>query len=132
MLLVEWFINRHTGPRGFVWAACLTIVGSFWIGLQTDPGNFIMAYPALILVFSVFIERWRKFGLWLVVLSMLALTFGIWEIFLQTVAYTYQPIQSPILFIPLPVFLFVTLYWVRWWAIHPPRMYFDSFIENNH
>ncbi len=131
VLLVEWFVTRHDGPRGFIWAASLTLVGSFWIGLQTDPGNFIVAYPALILVFSVIVERWRKFGHWMVVLCMLVVGVGIWYVFLRTVAYTYQPIQSPILFFPFPLFMFVVMYWVRWWTIHPPRMYFDSFSEKD-
>ena len=58
-------------------------------------------------------------------LAGLALFAGIWAIFLNTVHYTDQPIQSPIMFFPLPAFLLLMLYWVRWWAVAPPTVWYD-------
>lgn len=126
VVLVEWFLNRKSEFRAFLWTTCLTLTGSFWIGLQTDPGNFIVAYPALVLTFAVWVERWRNRGVVLSVIVMFLLFIGIWEIFLSTVEMDYQPIQSPIMFLPLPLFLFIMLYWNRWWAVRPPRVWFDS------
>ena len=130
-LLVEWFLTRKAGVRGFLWAASLTMMGSFWIGIQTDPGNFIFAYPALIFVFSVFLERWQKSGTWIIVTNMILLMVAIWAIFLKTVEYTYQPVQSPVMFFPLPLYLLISLYWIRWWALHPSRLDFDTFLEKS-
>ena len=60
------------------------------------------------------------------VASMLVLFFGIWALFINTlVTVNGQPQQSPALFLPLPAYLLVTLYWVRWWAIRPPGVWFD-------
>ncbi len=60
-----------------------------------------------------------------VILSLVALFVGIWAIFLKTVTYGAQPQQSPVMFFPLPAFLLLTLYWVRWWAIEPPAVWYD-------
>ncbi len=126
ILLVEWFINRKSEFRAFIWTICLTLTASFWVGLQTDPGNFIVAYPALVLTFAVWVERWQNRGVILSVLAMFLLFIGIWEIFLTTVEMDYQPIQSPVMFLPLPLFLLIVLYWNRWWAVRPPRVWFET------
>jgi hypothetical protein len=118
VVLVEWWFARKSGFRRFLWTACLTLVASQWVGIQTDPGNFIVLLPALILSFSVLQERWKA-GTATTVVIMLVLFVGLWALFIATVQYSYQPIQSPVMMFPLPAFLFVLLYWVRWWAIRP-------------
>lgn len=130
ILLLEWFIHRKSDFRGFLWVACLTLTGSFWIGLQTDPGNFIVAYPAVVLTFAIWVERWQHGGVILAILAMLILFAGIWLIFLNTVEMAYQPVQSPVMFLPLPLALFFLLYWNRWWAVRPPRVWFDLLGKN--
>lgn len=124
-LLLEWWMARRAEYRGFVWTACLTLVISQWIGIQTDPGNFIILLPALVLVFSIWEERWPRGGRVLTLVSMLLLTIGIWALFVGTVEQSYQAIQSPLMFLPLPGFLLITLYWVRWWAVRPPKVWYD-------
>ncbi len=132
LLLVEWWLVRKANFRGFIWVACLTLVASQWIGIPTDPGNFIILLPALALIFALWRERWERTGSIFAVLSMLVLLAGLWGVFLATVEYGDQPQQSPIMFIPLPAFLLVMLYWVRWWAFKFPKVWFDQFyaLEN--
>jgi hypothetical protein len=132
LLLVEWWLVRKANFRGFTWVACLTLVASQWIGIPTDPGNFIILLPALALIFALWQERWERAGSIFAVLSMLVLLAGLWGIFLATVEYGDQPQQSPIMFIPLPAFLLIMLYWVRWWAFKFPKVWFDQFyaLEN--
>lgn len=127
ILLMEWWLVRKASFRSFVWVACLTLVASQWIGIPTDPGNFIILLPALALVFALWQERWRRGGAVFALVSMLALLGGLWALFLATVEYGDQPQQSPIMFLPLPGFLLVMLYWVRWWAFKPPNVWFDQF-----
>ena len=45
--------------HGFLWAACFTLTASQW--LVSDPVNFVVIFPALVLVFSP-VERWRGGG----------------------------------------------------------------------
>jgi hypothetical protein len=125
MILVEWWSNRNAEFPAFYWAACLTLAAGQWVGIQTDPGNFVVLFPALVLVLAQFADRWHMAGRFVVVLMMLLLLAGIWAIFLNTIEFTYQPVQSPIMFFPLPAFLIITLYWVRWWAIAPPTVWYD-------
>jgi hypothetical protein len=33
------------------------------------------------------------------------------------------------LLFPLPLFLIITMYWVRWWAIRPQRLYVEALRE---
>ncbi len=125
-LLMEWWSNRCADFSGFLWTACLTLAAGQWIGIQTDPGNFIVLIPAMILVFSLLADRWKTGGRLFVVLSLLVLFVGIWAVFLNTVStINGQPVQSSVMFFPLPAFLLVTLYWVRWWAVEPPTVWFD-------
>jgi len=125
-LLIEWVANRRAAFHGFLWTACLTLVVAQWVGIQTDPGNFIVLFPAMILVFSLLDDRWRTFGRLFVILSLLVLFAAIWAIFLSTVQRADQPVQSAFMFFPLPAYLLLTLFWVRWWAIEPPTVWFDQ------
>ena len=122
ILVVEWVFVRRKEFRWFLWTGCLTLIISQWIGIQTDPGNFILLFFPLVLVFSMWVERWGRAGSVLTSISMFLLFIVPWGIFLQTVMYGDQPLQHPVMFFPLPLFLLITLYWVRWWAIKPRRL----------
>jgi hypothetical protein len=126
LLLIEWRLSLRGDFRAFLWTACLTLAASQWIGIQTDPGNFIVLYPALILVLAMLEERWRHSASWLIVGILVVLFAGIWLVFIHTLERSYQPIQSPLLFFPLPIFMFISLYFVRWWAVRPMKSWMAS------
>ena len=127
IMMVEWWLSRHADFRHFLWTGCLTLVLSAWSGIQTDPGNFIIMMPALILIFSVIDERWPKISDLIITAILSALLILIWVLFITTMEKSYQPIQSPIMFFPLPLILFALLYWIRFWSVHPPKLYYDTF-----
>jgi hypothetical protein len=129
VLLLEWAGAGRSDFPAFVWKTCITLTASQWIGIQTDPGNFIVLLLPLTLVFAMWETRWRKGGSLLVITSMVLLLVGIWGLFLSTVEYSGQPIQSPVMFFPLPAFLLFGLYWIRWWAFKPPRLWVDLLQE---
>jgi len=126
MLLYEWWVSRRAGFRWFYWTACLTLVVTNLIGVPTATENYVAMLPALILLFSVWDERWRARGRGLVIVSMLFLFFGLWALFLNTLQQGDQPIQHPIMFFPFPLLLLVGLYWIRWWAIRPPKVLLEE------
>jgi hypothetical protein len=126
LVIIETWITRKANYRGFLWMASLTLVASQWFGISTDPGNFIVCFPAIVIIFSLWQERWNKTGTWLILGATILLLGGIWAIFFATVEHTYQPVQSPIMFFPLPLILLIGLYWVRWWAMKPPEVWFDK------
>jgi hypothetical protein len=127
ILIWEWRYALGKDFRWFFWTACLTITLTNMSGIQTATENYVAMSTGLMLVFATWEERWSRAGRWLVITSMVILFFGLWVLFLKTLQTGDQPIQHPIMFFPLPVFLLLILYWVRWWAISPQRLFLDSF-----
>jgi hypothetical protein len=126
ILLREWWLAWGKDFNRFLWTACLTLVISQWIGITTDPGNFIIMFPALILVLTEFDKRWDRRGRLVVLFSILVLFFGLWGLFLTTIEHGDQPQQHSIMFFPVPLLLLIGLYWVRWWAIRPNKLFFNE------
>jgi len=129
VLLWEWRLAMGQEFRWLLWTAGLTLVITNLIGIPTATENYVVMFPALVLLFTIWDERWRMVGRGLVVASMLILFTGLWYVFLTTLQPGDQPIQHPVMFFPLPVLLLAGLYWVRWWAIHPLRVLLDQFRE---
>ncbi len=127
--LVEWVIARKAHFRGFLWAACFTLTASQWIGIPTDPVNFVVIFPALVLAFSFLVERWRGGGIVVSIITMLLLFIGIWAVYLNNLQIDKPFMQNPILFLPLPFIAFLLLFWVRWWAIKPPSVWYDLLVK---
>jgi len=118
-LLIEWRASLGKDFRWFLWTVCITLVISQLIGIQTDPGNYILLLLPLILVIAAMDHRWKKFGTLGVLVSLIFLFLGLWILFLTTIEYGTQPIQHPILFFPLPIILLVGLYLVRRYSTSP-------------
>jgi hypothetical protein len=124
-MLAEWRAALHKDFNWFYWAACITLVLTNLSGIRTATENYIALYPALILVLAIWDQRWGTAGRWMVILSLLFLFGGLWWLFLSTIQNVGQPMQHPIMFFPLPLFLLAGLYWVRWWAVRPPPPLLD-------
>jgi hypothetical protein len=122
LLLLEWWIARHSEIRHFLWAAFLTIAVSQWIGIQTDPGNFILLYPGVFYCFYLIKDRWGNKATTFFVILLGAITVSLWILFIVTLNHSYQPIQSPVMFFPMPFIAFILLYWVRWWVKEAKRV----------
>lgn len=126
ILVIEWAQALNKDFRWFYWTACLTLTITNLIGVQTITGNYVALLPAAILVFAIWVERWRWLGRFLTLLSMIALTVGLWWLFISTLETAAQPIQSLVMFFPLPFFLLVGLFWVRHWAVRSTRPLLDE------
>ena len=78
----------------------------------------------LALIFAIIHDRWHRIGNWLTFLLML-FVFGVpWAInyFLLD---RLGDMSQEIIFLFLPLFTLIGLYWIRWWAIRPPRILSD-------
>lgn len=121
VLIVEvWLARRSTGIE-FVWICSLTLVLGQWLNVQTDPGNFVVMLPAAFVIFRLIEERWKNKGNLINLVMLLLFFFVPWLFFLRTLSIEYQPIQSPLMFFPIPILLALGLYWVRWWAKNPVK-----------
>lgn len=119
ILLIEWFFGKNSKEIKFIWIASLSLVLGQWMNIQTDPGNFLIMFPAIIVIFKLIEDRWKNTGQWIMLIYLAILFFIPWIIFLRTIDFGYQPLQNPIMFFPVPLFLLLGLYWVRWWVKNP-------------
>jgi hypothetical protein len=126
MLLIEWWFSRKSNINRFLWTTCLTLVASQWIGTQPNIGNLIFILPGLILILIIVTERWKnkREGLIWGILGTLFL--GPWIIFLTTKEIIDRTSQIPFIYLALPAIVILLLYWVRWWIIKPPNVWYDE------
>jgi hypothetical protein len=118
-LIWEWVLALRKGDRWFQWTAAMTILITNLIVVRTATTNYLAMVPGLIIVFSVIVDRWQKRGAITVVLLLLCLLFGLWSLFLATVE---GNLENPAMYIPLPIFMLLSLWWIRWWFIRPTRL----------
>ncbi len=120
----EWTMARTGEPRRFYWAACLSLAAAPLLGFRTEMEHLSVLVIPLALVFAIIYERWRKYGAGLTYLLLLLVLAAPW------IAYFFAfdrfgAIAQEITFLFLPLFTIIGLYWIRWWAIRPPRIWTD-------
>jgi hypothetical protein len=125
IIIIEWYFARRKDFHWFLWTACLTMVISQWIGIPTIPGNFAGLILPLILISAMLTERWPQGGQWIGVFLALILFVWEWAILINDLNSSHPSMQLNLL-IPLPLILFISLYWVRWWAIKPKRLLIEE------
>jgi hypothetical protein len=122
LLLIEWRASLGQDSRWFIWTAMLTVVASSLIGVYITLENYIMLFPAMILILSIWDKRWGLLGKWLMIVFILITSIGIWWLLLSGVQRGIQPDLNPIIFLFSPLALIFGLYWIRWWSINPVRL----------
>lgn len=122
MLISEWRGGRGADSRRFHWTACLTLAATPLLGLRTEMPNLVVLLIPLAFIFAVVRERWKG-GYWLGGI-LLALVFLVpWALLLG--AGIPAGLREDLIFLFLPLFTVTGLYWIRWWAIRPPRTWLE-------
>jgi hypothetical protein len=117
-LIWEWLQALGKEDRWFQWTAALTITITNLIALRTATTNFVVLYPALVLIFALWHERWGQAGSVAILVGMLGLLVGLWALFLTTLAGSRE---SPWMYLPFPLITLAGLWWSRWWAVRQAR-----------
>jgi len=127
---VEWLAVRGKEPRWLFWTACITLVASQWIGLPVDPGEYFILMVPAILIISISAQRTEKSGFSpigiLLVIFFTTPWLIAWRAGLPSELVEPGWVQY---FLP-PLILLIGLYWIRWWAIRPQRLYIEE-LRNN-
>ncbi|RLD09099.1 MAG: hypothetical protein DRI65_00330 [Chloroflexota bacterium] len=110
-----WTARRENYSR-FLWTVCLTLVISQWIGIATDPGNFVILFIPFVFVLARLDERWKEQSAYVIPVIMGGIFFGLWILFALTLDQDYQPMQSSVMFFPFPAIVLIGLYWIKWWV----------------
>jgi hypothetical protein len=105
----------------------LTLAVTPLLGIPVIPQDYVLLFFPLILFLSILAERWPRLGRWGVAGFMLSVVFvGFWLITASLFVTGASTAVAGVLALVFPVFLMLGLYWMRWWAVRPPRTWSDS------
>ena len=122
ILIVEWSAARGAEFPRFYWVACLTLSATPLLGFRSEIESLAVLILPLAVIFAFVRARWKA-GYW-VSSTLLALSFAApWFLFFDS-ALSLQ-LRQDVIFLFLPIFTVVGLYWVRWWAIRPPLTWLE-------
>ena len=123
-LIYEWSLARKGDLRRFYWSACLSLAAAPLLGFRTEMEHLSILVIPLALIFAIVHNRWYKFGNVLTLL-LLTLVFLIpWAAYIFILP-RFGKIALDLIFFFLPFFTVIGLYWIRWWALRPPRTWQD-------
>ena len=117
-LIWEWLQAFGKEDRWFQWTAAMTLTITNLIALRTATTNFVGLYPALVLIFALWHERWGRRGSVVISLTLLALLVGLWSLFVTTLEGNRE---SAAMYLPLPLLTLAGLWWSRWWVVRRHR-----------
>jgi hypothetical protein len=122
--ILIWEIWHALGKdfRWFLWTACLALAVTPLIGIPTSITHYIALFPGFILVLATWDQRWGILGRLMMYISLLFFSVGIWGWVYYGQQQGIPPELNAWVFFSFPVFMLIGLYWVRWWAIQPPRL----------
>lgn len=117
MLIMEWRAVRGKELRWMLWTASLTLAVTPLLGMPFSPLWLVLSLPALFLVLSIMDQRWGLFGRWSAMVLFLVVFFGLWDAIRNAHGFLYV--------FAFPLLLVFLLYWIRWSAIRPPKLWAD-------
>lgn len=117
----EWSLARTGDNRRFYWTACLSLAAAPLLGFRTEVEHLSVLIIPLALIFAIIHDRWQRFGNGLIILLMVIIFALPWALYLFSVS----RFGAEIIFLFLPISTLIGLYWIRWWAIRPPRILSD-------
>jgi len=118
-------VNEHY--RHVAWVAFLTLAINPMLGFAIFPSNHVVFIPAFVLVVALAWERWVKRRMLVSTLLLVIVFLFSFGLYYYQGLFTEVRLYSDLLKILPPVLTMLGLYWMRWWAIRPPRIWADQF-----
>lgn len=125
ILAYEWHLARGADFRQFYWASCLTLAVTPLLGFRTEMEHLSILVIPLVLFFAVVHDRWHGMGDGLTIVLLLLILIVPWILYYFARG-RIGAMADGIVFLFLPTFTFLGLYWIRWWALHPPLTWLDQ------
>ncbi|KAA3647234.1 MAG: DUF2029 domain-containing protein [Chloroflexi bacterium] len=116
ILLREWLLVLGKDEDWFLWVAALTLVITNMIGIRTATENYVALLPVIALVYANWEQRLQGTGRILIVFVTLLLLVGLWALFFFSNSPGEPVSERLLMYFPVPILLFFSLYWVRWWV----------------
>jgi hypothetical protein len=120
----EWNAARSGDFRRFYWTACLSLAAAPLLGIRTEMEHLVVLIIPLALVFAIIHDRWQRFKDSLTLLLMFVIFIFPWLLYILSLVRP-ETAARELIFLFLPVSTLIGLYWIRWWAIRPPRIHSD-------
>jgi hypothetical protein len=128
-LTFEWNLACRGDFRRFYWASCLSLAAAPLLGFRTEMEHLSVLVIPLALIFSIVHNRWYKVRNILTTLLLLSVFAVPWAVHLFALP-RFGKIANDLVFLFLPLFTVIGLYWIRWWALRPPRTWKDLANQN--
>jgi hypothetical protein len=129
LLGYEWSIAREGDFRRFYWTSCLSLAATPLLGFRTEMEHLVVLVIPLALILAVVHDRWRRIGNGITLLLMLIIFAIPWLLYFLSFTSSYK-FANELTFLFLPLSTLIGLYWIRWWAIRPPRILSDLAAQN--
>ncbi len=127
VLFIEWRNVRQKEFRHFLWTSSVTLAVTPLLGFRVLSQSYALLFFPLILFLSILAERWPRPDRWgLPGLFFLLFVLGFWLITFSLYLGGSFTALSNVLVLVFPGLLVSCLYWMRWWAVRPPRTWSDS------
>jgi len=120
----EWNAALTSDFRRFYWAACLSLAVAPLLGFRSEMEHLSVLVIPFALIFAVVYDRWNRIGNWLTIILWLVVFLVPWAVFFFALP-RFGEVTQEIMFLFLPLSTIIGLYWIRWWAIRPPRIWSD-------
>lgn len=120
----EWSAAHSAGFRRFYWVCCLSLAATPLLGFRTEMEHLAVLVIPLALIFAIVHDRWQRIGDGLTTLLLLAVFLIPWAVYIFALP-RLGGLTQEIIFLFLPLFTIMGLYWIRWWALRPPRIWAD-------
>jgi hypothetical protein len=118
LFLVEWRGTRQRDFRHVLWTTCLILSAAPLLGLPVNLHSIAVLILPLFLFLSILGERWPS--------RRLEGPAGVGFVFVLLVSWGLVLTADVRLSFLLPVLLVAGLYWMKWWAVQPPRTVLES------
>jgi len=122
-LFLEWRAAcRDASWQRFAWTSALTLAATPLLGLPVELANLsLLTFPTL-LVLVVSAGRWSRLATWSIGFWVVGLTLLPWLALFRSNSLEHTTYRLMLL---LTTFLLLALYWLKWWAVRPPRLWLD-------
>ncbi|MEP6894132.1 MAG: glycosyltransferase 87 family protein [Chloroflexota bacterium] len=126
VLLYEATRSADEHARQVMWAAFLALALNSVLGFAIFPTNHIVLMPAIIMITALVWERWANQYIVVSLFLIGLIGFFYFGLYFE-VAGKSADMYPELLSVLPPVLATLGLYWMRWWAIRPPRIWADQF-----
>jgi hypothetical protein len=130
VIYLEWRDSRGKEYCHFLWTAGLMLCVAPLMGLPVVAGDYVVLFIPLTIFLSILAQRWSRKGPWNIAGTILLVSFAaLWMLTIGLSFLGAYRALTDILMLALPISLVVGMYWMRWWAVRPPRTWLDTVRE---